>query len=578
MPDTSEDLTRLMSNVTLAQPTHASARDGREEQERSLDREIRKLASITSELGVEAIKAQTSNQDSNVLVSRRVADIGSLLKRSAEIARISHDLGDATIEYIMSQLRSFHDGDSDVRKLFSHFESEVKAVIKDAYEDAGWDQGSMVRILETCHIQATHGALRAKEYFALLYETCFQSPYDPEYESEAYYDHEERLQLDAGYAEAYRVRNEHSSEARRKSERRIEHAWIGSWVQMLHRSRGGPTLFWSHSGFVDFEDLPDTPRYLFRAFDAASSGESNSTVVASTASKYRKEISRTDLLSLGPGDRAERLCAHLNKKCFGEADHSDDLMSWSSSLLFVLQYAIWRCSKGGRSPAEVYICVVDTTRFPRGQFARDTWLLEQGRNGQDANPKVQNVMGLRQRGYDNGEYLSQGFLVHQNRSKVVTLDQMIQSGLYELYPEFDDPRGKEQWTNRVRDLRTMWANSKSTSHEELYVASRLATKCFQGLQPSELAIHLLMLRNRELRSGVATGVILPVGNPENCRLTNADTRVQQLEWFNNEPDEVQRSMRAIRAASTQGARDFLSAATCSPALVRANLKEVFSCV
>jgi hypothetical protein len=58
----------------------------------------------------------------------------------------------------------------------------------------------MVRILEACHVQALTGGLNAENYFAPLYEASFESPYDPDFQSESYYDHEDRLQLDDGYS------------------------------------------------------------------------------------------------------------------------------------------------------------------------------------------------------------------------------------------------------------------------------------------------------------------------------------------------------------------------------------------
>ena len=511
MPNSLEDLARLMSNVTLTQPSHISARNEKDEQESALFDGIQKLASVTSKLGTEVDQAQVVNHDGDTLLSCRIAAIGSVLKRSAEITRIVHDLENATVRYIMSRLMSFCGGNPDVRTLLLHFESEVRTVIKETYKDAEWEQDSMVRILEACYVQALSGNLHVDNYFAPLYEANPVSPYDPDFDSEAYYDHEDRLQIDEDYAEAESMRKQRKSEERDENEMRTHRAWVEFWVRMLHGCQGGPTLFWPYPDDTEFEDLPEIPRYLFRAFDAASSGKSDETVVASSASIHQKKTSRTDLLSLEIEGRAEKLYAHLKKKCFGDADHADNLMSWSSSMLFVLQYAIWRCSTSHRSPGDTYICVVDTARFPRGQFARDTWLLEQCRGSQNASTKIQDEFRLRERGYDNGEYLSQGLLVHRNRSAVATLNDIIKSGLYKLYPEFDDPYGKKKWTNRVRDLRSAWAQDRSTSCEELQRASDIAMACFGELQPRELAICLLTLKNLRLKSGLSTGMIPVIG-------------------------------------------------------------------
>jgi hypothetical protein len=124
--------------------------------------------------------------------------------------------------------------------------------------------------------------------------------------------------------------------------------------------------------------------------------------------------------------------------------------------------------------------------------------------------QVENAIRLREqqeRAYDNGEYLSQGLLVHRNRSAVTTLEDLIQEGLHKLYPELDDSNREQKWTNRVRDLRSAWAQPRSTSPEELESSSGIATTCFAGLPAREMAICLLMLKNRRLTTGSSTGTV-----------------------------------------------------------------------
>ncbi|KAK6432186.1 hypothetical protein LTR95_011645, partial [Oleoguttula sp. CCFEE 5521] len=158
-----------------------------------------------------------------------MAALGLLLERSKEIARIGNALEIATVEYIMSRLTSFDGGDQDVRKLLSHFKFEVKAIIRTIHEDAAWDQDSMVRILEACYVQAFYGDLRAEDYFTASYEARLESPYDPAFESEAYYDHENRLQIDVDHAEAQSMCSQRRSAARSANEKMTECAWVGFW-------------------------------------------------------------------------------------------------------------------------------------------------------------------------------------------------------------------------------------------------------------------------------------------------------------------------------------------------------------
>ncbi|KAK6435833.1 hypothetical protein LTR95_007981, partial [Oleoguttula sp. CCFEE 5521] len=190
---------------------------------------IRILASITSELDNGANRAQILTQARSTSLSCRIAAIGLVIQGSAEITRIAHELENATVEYITSQLKSFANGDGDLRKLLSHFEPELKVVIKNTYQDTEWNQNSMVRILEACHNQALDGDLRIENYFLPLYEANLESPCDPDFESEAYYEHENRLQVDDDYAEAECMREQRRSEERTENEMRSNRAWINFW-------------------------------------------------------------------------------------------------------------------------------------------------------------------------------------------------------------------------------------------------------------------------------------------------------------------------------------------------------------
>ena len=211
--------------------------------------------------------------------------------------------------------------------------------------------------------------------------------------------------------------------------------------------------------------------------------------------------SRTDLLALERYQASERLATHLNKRPY-EGHISDNLMSWSSSLLVVVQYAIYRCHIGRMSPSSVRICAVDTSKLPRGQFARDIWLME---NVTDGNQELENQQRLRQMGYDNGEYLSQGTLHHKDRSCTMSLDSLIQAGLFELYDELSDPSGRDQWTKRVRHLRILWNTSQATPPQEVQKALKIARLGFPNLKASDMTLLLLAFKNRFTKASSTQG-------------------------------------------------------------------------
>jgi hypothetical protein len=498
MSDRSGDVVTLMETMTLAPGAGYETPDKREFKDReALVAETQKLVVAARELLEQAVQVQALNKDKTLIISQHLTALKLLMSKSEEIAGVNQAMMTTTIGYVVAKLFSSADGNHDASGLLSHFRSTLESIIEAFLENTTVDQNVLLKIFEDCYGKSlsSSGDLHVHNYFDPLYEAALCSPYDPDFEAEQYYDHEDRLQTDAAYAQAESLRQQGSYEDRAEREKRKHQAWIKFWTRALNRCTGGPTLFWPLA-FDGFGSLPDVPRYLFRAFDPTSSGDSNDEVVRSPASKYMdSSISRNDLLSLERKFACEKLCAHLSKDCFGTADCADNLMSWSSSLLFVIQYAFWRCHHGRHPHANVKICMVDTTKFPRGQFARDLWLLKKFHKSADECPKMRKVMRLRETGFDNGEYFSQGTLNHKQKSWVVTLDKMIQSGLYDLCPEFET--GSEQWTKRVHELRSTWANLHLTTRNELQVAIQITRTCFQGARAFDLAILLLTLKNRE---------------------------------------------------------------------------------
>lgn len=118
--------------------------------------------------------------------------------------------------------------------------------------------------------------------------------------------------------------------------------------------------------------------------------------------------SRGDVLSLPAAKAVLMLHTHLDKPCKG-GEMWDNMMSWTSSLLFAIQYAIWRRKQFGCAPDAIRLCVVDTTRFPLGQFAPDHWLLQAYRDiACRMSPEISGFFKFRlnDERYYNGDFLS----------------------------------------------------------------------------------------------------------------------------------------------------------------------------
>jgi hypothetical protein len=277
-------------------------------------------------------------------------------------------------------------------------------------------------------------------------------------------------------------------------------SWIDFWVTVLNNSPGGPTLFYPplSPGNLTLE-VEDVPRYLFRTFDEASPGTNNDNEIASVESRGRLPgQGRIDLLQRERIQAAERLYSHLYKPIF-DVYTNDNLMSWTSSLLFAIQYAIYRGK--WRSPGDIKICVVDTREFPQGQFARDLWLFEAIESTTLPQGQAREFFEFRQDRPDfyNGEYLSQGTVNIANRSCITSLQNLKDAGLSELYPEFDDPEGSTEWAKRVRGLREAWSTEQGTNERDVELALQIARKCFIPFAPVDIAAVLLTFKPRKIR-------------------------------------------------------------------------------
>jgi hypothetical protein len=254
------------------------------------------------------------------------------------------------------------------------------------------------------------------------------------------------------------------------------------------------------------------PRYLFRTFDAASSGRNDGDVVVSIAgSTAPQESSRFDILSKDKQEVAQMLHMHLDKNCFGEGHKGDDLMSWTSSLPNAIQYAVWRAHIGKRHLSQISICAIDTSKFPWGQFVRDISLIEAYREAADQ------LKGSTSRFFDfrlntsdyyNGEHLSQGAVKYSVRSCMMSLERLIDAGLFQLYPEFEDADGRKKWTERVRELRQIWSAEQETPDREIQLALQIARDCFAQLGRVDIASILLGSKHRKYSSLIAPGECL----------------------------------------------------------------------
>lgn len=217
--------------------------------------------------------------------------------------------------------------------------------------------------------------------------------------------------------------------------------------------------------------LDNIPRYLFRLASPKSDGTTDERWVRSAAAVDNDPSSLEDIFSNLDIDKREKIAniLKLHLRWWPKDGVQDNFVSWTSSLLFAIQYIYYRHYKDGTSLDEIKLYVVDTTRFLRGTFMRDLDLLDIF-GGFDHN--LQNLQSLRNGDtWYFGEYLSQGSLKIENKCQVIPADVLFERNrLRRIQPQFANiHRGERQraptWANEVIRLRrAIWPlPSPSTS-------------------------------------------------------------------------------------------------------------------
>jgi len=204
-----------------------------------------------------------------------------------------------------------------------------------------------------------------------------------------------------------------------------------------------------HSSQVQLDNVD---RYIYRLFDLNSQGFNDEIWVRSRDAHLSKSNWDTDILSRQDrGNVASMLSRHLWWK--GKNDEEDNLVSWTSSFLFVLQYAFYRNQHHKTSLNDIYICVIDTSKLPKNVFVRDIDLISEYSRLDDGLAAMRN---LRCGQHYFGEFLSQGVLRIEGNCSIVSMQDIVDTGLMQLRPEFKGFETRPAtWANEVVNLRRM---------------------------------------------------------------------------------------------------------------------------
>ncbi|OOQ89241.1 hypothetical protein PEBR_16992 [Penicillium brasilianum] len=168
--------------------------------------------------------------------------------------------------------------------------------------------------------------------------------------------------------------------------------------------------------------MDNVPRYLFRVATPKSDGMTNEIWVRSDAALKDRTASMEDIFyNLNTKKRTEvAKILNLHLRWGKKKNLLDNFVSWTSSLLFAIQYIYYRHYTDDTPIEEIKLFVVDTTMFPRGTFMRDLDLID---IFYDYNKRLRSFRSLRKGGtYYFGEYLSQGSLKLENKCQLISAD------------------------------------------------------------------------------------------------------------------------------------------------------------
>lgn len=253
----------------------------------------------------------------------------------------------------------------------------------------------------------------------------------------------------------------------------------------------------------------DVPRYLFRVYSPSTAGQTTDSYVTPPASTCGRAEKTRDIFRLPPAEAAIRLNEHL--RWWPSHESKCNLMSWTSSLLFALQYGLRRHNTDHDKSelSQISLLMLDTRGFPIGTFIKDVEIMEVFAQYTDFN-QTKNLDDFFQfrksdRGYYFGEYLTQGRIDIRGRCIVTNMQRLIDAGLFELRPELKDKSRWREWANRVVDLRKLFKapqDTPTTTHTEVRKAITVAGACFGNGWDIPVAIMLLALKRRQTKDPV----------------------------------------------------------------------------
>ncbi|KAI4189843.1 MAG: hypothetical protein LQ348_003743 [Seirophora lacunosa] len=242
------------------------------------------------------------------------------------------------------------------------------------------------------------------------------------------------------------------------------------------------------------EAFGEVPRYLFRVSTSKSDGITNSTWVKSKDAAIGRADSAVDIFARESASVANMLNRHLQWS--GRLDDVDNFVSWTSSLLFVLQYIFYRRTSNRLDMRDIFLCIIDTSAFPRATFLKDKDLINTYSEHENA-LRLFRVLRDRQchpfkGSYYFGEYLSQGALKVDGSCSIVSAQFIVDQGLFYLQPGLEDS---------MLAAKTRLAHAVVRLREPFYQLAAKRQQATKGELEAAINIAHLFDRKAEERAG-----------------------------------------------------------------------------
>ncbi|WXC58571.1 hypothetical protein SNK03_004472 [Fusarium graminearum] len=176
-------------------------------------------------------------------------------------------------------------------------------------------------------------------------------------------------------------------------------------------------------------------------------------------------------------------------------------MSWSSSLLFLLQYGLYRHTKDNEPPSlsDIYLIMIDTREFPKQTFLRDIDAIDHYYTSESGDGKLKTLKGLREGAHCFGEYLTQGSLDILGEHSHVSMQQLINAGLFHLCPPLRPSSWNDgtHWPKTVITIRKSYFDRRPMDQIQAETARLMAMKFMNERLVFPFAAMLFALQDRD---------------------------------------------------------------------------------